>query len=116
MFVNVKLASNLAVGTVVSYDSVNQNWNSAPDDSSMIGVIERPPIQDDDSNYWAHVRFSGSTVAIADQAIPNEGGMLCVSNGRVFVDNSMAGCGIVAPKIADQADRIANDLVMVNIR
>jgi len=116
MFIKVKIASNLAVGTVVNYDSVNQNWNTASDSSSIIGVIERAPTQDDDSNWWTNVRFSGSTVALADRAIPDEGGKLCILNGRVFVDNSMDGCGIIAPKVADQASRVANDLVMVNIR
>ena len=116
MFVNVKLASNLAVGTVVNYDTINQYWNSASDSSNMIGVIEKAPFQDEDLNWWAAVRFSGSTVALADRAIPDEGGKLCILNGRVFVDNSMTGCGIVAPKVTDQASRVANDLVMVNIR
>jgi hypothetical protein len=73
MFVSVKLASNLAVGTVVSYDSVNQNWDSAVNDNDMIGVIERTPTQDENLAWWGHVRFSGSTVALADRAIPDEG-------------------------------------------
>ena len=116
MFVNVKLASNLAIGTVVNYDSNNQNWNTASDASSMIGVIERAATQDEQGNFWANVRFSGSTVALADREIPDEGGNLCVINGRVFVDNSMDGCGIIAPNISGQAERLENDLVMVNIR
>ena len=116
MFVKIKLASNLAVGTVIAFDSSNQNWNNASDASSMIGVIEKTPTQDNDGIFWANVRFSGSTVALADRDIPDEGGNLCVINGRIFVDNSMNGCGIVAPNIAEQAARVANDLVMVNIR
>lgn len=116
MFVKVKLSGNLAIGTVVSYDSTNSHWTTASSDNDMIGVIDRTPIQDDDSNWWARVSFAGLTNALADRAIPDEGGELCVVNGKVFVDNTMDGCGIIAPKSADLPSRVANDLVMVHLK
>jgi len=116
MFVRVKLSENLAVGTVVSYDTTNAVWTTALNDNNMIGIIDRAPIQDDNATWWAQVRFAGLTNALADRSIPDEGGNLCVANGKVFVDNTMDGCGIIAPKPADFASRVANDLVMVHIR
>jgi len=116
MFVRVKLNENLAVGTVVNYDTVNGYWKTALNDNDMIGVIDRSPVQDENSDWWAKVRFAGLTNALADRDIPDEGGELCVINGKVFVDNSMNGCGIIAPKPADLPSRVANQLVMVHLR
>jgi hypothetical protein len=118
MFVKIKVHdSSLAVGTVVSYDSVNAVWSSAANDNDMIGVIEQAPEQDTDTNEWyAKTRFAGSTVALADRAIPDEGGELCVVNGRVYVDNTADGCGIIAPLPRGQVSRVENDLVMVHLR
>ena len=116
MFVKVKLSGDLAIGTVVSYDSANSYWTTAVNSNDLVGVIDRTPTQDDDSIWWAQVRFAGLSNALADRAIPDEGGELCVVNGKVFVDNTMNGCGIIAPKPADLPSRVANDLVMVHLR
>ena len=117
MFVKVKINDNLAVGTVVSFDSINNYWTTAANDSSMIGVIGRPPVQDEDSQEWsAAVYFAGTVNAIADRAIPDEGGNLCVINGKVYVDNAEQDCGIIAPNARGLAQRQANELVMVHLK
>lgn len=117
MFVKVKLSGNLALGTVVSYDSTNSNWTTAVNDNDLIGVVNQAPVQDSETQeYWALVVFAGLANALADRAIPDQGGELCVLNGKVFVDNSMDGCGIIAPKPRDLPSRVANDLVMVHLR
>ena len=117
MFVKLKLNENLAIGTVVSYNSENDYWSTASNDSGMIGVVGREAVQNTETLQWtAAIYFSGTVYAIADRSIPDQGGNLCVSNGRVFVDNSMPGCGIVAPKIEGQDSRIAGELIMVHLR
>ncbi len=117
MFVKLKLSENLAIGTVVSFDSVNNYWTTAANDSSMIGVIGRAPVQDEESLEWsAAVYFAGTINALADRAIPNEGGNLCVINGRVYVDNAESGCGIIAPNARGQEQRQAGNLVMVHLK
>ena len=117
MFVKLKLNENLAIGTIVAYDSENKYWSAAPNDSEMFGVVGREPVQDTETLVWsAAVYFAGTVYAIADRPIPDQGGNLCVLNGRVFVDNSMTGCGIVAPKISGQTSKVAGDLIMVHLR
>lgn len=116
MFCTVKLNSELALGTVVQFDSANQSWGTATSHSDMIGVVQQAPKQDDDGIWWAQVTFAGITHALASQAIPNEGGELNVSNGAVFVDNTADGCGIIAPLARGQETRNAGDLVMVHLR
>jgi len=118
MFVKVKVNdSSLAVGTVITYDSINAVWSSAPNDNDMVGVIEQAPEQDTETSEWfAKTSFAGATLALADRAIPDEGGELCVVNGRVYVDNTADGCGIIAPLPRGQVSRVANDLVMVHLR
>lgn len=117
MFCIVKLSGNLAVGTVVQYDTVNAQWTTATSHSDMIGVVNGTAQQnEDDQTWWARVVFAGVAEALAGQAIPDEGGELNVSNGKVFVDNTADGCGIIAPIARGQATRIANDLVMVHLR
>ena len=117
MFCVVKLSGDLAVGTVVQYDTVNAQWTTATNHSDLIGVINQSPQQsEDDQTWWAQVVFAGVTYALASQAIPDQGGELNVSNGKVFVDNSVDGCGIIAPIARGQATRNANDLVMIHLR
>ena len=117
MFVKLQIDSNLAIGTVVSFDSTNNYWATASNDSDMIGVIGRAPVQDVETEEWsAAVYFAGTVNAIADRAIPNEGGNLCISNGKVYVDNTESGCGIIAPNARGQEQRQANELVMVHLK
>ena len=117
MFVKLQIDSNLPLGTVVSFDSTNNYWTTAANDSGLIGVIGRSPVQDEDSQIWsAAVYFAGTVNAIADRAIADEGGNLCVINGRVYVDNAESGCGIIAPNARGQEQRQANELVMVHLK
>lgn len=116
MFCTVKLNNNLDVGTVVQFNTVDQNWNTATNHQETIGVISEAPSQDEDSNWWAKVTFAGTAFALADRAIPNQGGKLNVNNGKVYVDSSSSANGIVAPLTRGEATRTADSLVLVDIR
>jgi len=116
MWVNVKLDSNLAVGTVIKYDGASQLWTTANDGEGLIGVIQNTPSQNEETLDWtARAVFAGTTYAIADQSIPDQGGEFIVSNGRVYVGESTE-CGIIAPLPRGQVSRVADELVMVHIR
>jgi len=116
MFCTVKLNSNLAVGTVVQFNTTDQNWNTATNHQDTIGVISEAPSQDEDLNWWAKVIFAGTAHALADRAIPDQGGKLNVNNGKVFVDSSSTANGIVAPLTRGEATRTTDSLVLVDIR
>lgn len=116
MFVIVKLTGNHPVGSAVVYSSADSAWALSSSIATPLGIIESVEQDEDTLEYWGRVRFSGSTLALADRAIPDEGGEMTVLNGRVYVDNTADHCGIIAPLPRGQASRVAGDLVMVHIR
>ena len=117
MFCIVKLSESLEVGTVVQYDTTENKWTTAISHQDTIGVVSQPSHQDEENEeWWAQVTFAGVAFALADRDIPDQGGKLNVSGGKVFVDNSSGGNGIIAPIARGQNTREANDLVMVDIR
>jgi hypothetical protein len=116
MFVKVKLNSNLALGSVVSYNSTDQNWQLAQNAGSMLGIVQEVEHDLDTQIFWGIVVFAETCNALADRAIPDEGGYLAVNNGRVYVDPNADHCGIISPLPRGQESRIENDLVMVYLR
>ena len=117
MFCTVKLNSNLDIGTVVQFDTSSKKWTTATNFQETIGVINEAPILDEESQiWWAKVIFSGTAYALADRDIPQQGGKLNINNGKVFVDDSSNANGIVSPITQGESDRVANTLVMVDIR
>lgn len=117
MFCVVKLSESLEVGTVVQYDTSINKWTTASSHQDTIGVVSQPSHQDEENQeWWAQVTFAGVAFALAGSDIPDQGGKLNVSSGKVFVDNSSGGNGIIAPIARGQSARAANDLVMVDIR
>jgi hypothetical protein len=116
MFVIVKLTGNHPIGSIVAYSSSDSAWALSSSISTPLGVIESVEQDEETLEYWGRVRFSGSTLALADRAIPDEGGEMTVLNGKVYVDNTADHCGIIAPLPRGQASRVADDLVMVHIR
>ena len=114
MFVFLEVESNIQIGNVVSYNSNLQKWSLASDESSLIGIVNSVPEISEDK-LIAKIVFSGSTFAIADRVIPNEGGNLAVLNGKVYVDNTK-DCGIISPAIVNSSQRQADELVMIHIR
>jgi hypothetical protein len=117
MFCTVKLNSNLDIGTVVQFNTTDQNWTTATNHQDTIGVISQAPVQDEETMiWWAKVIFAGTAFALADRAIPDQGGKLNVNNGKVFVDNSSNANGIVAPLTRGETTRAADSLVLVDIR
>ena len=117
MFCTVQVNGNLPIGTVVQFNTENQTWDTASTAQDTIGVIRETPVQnEDDLTWWVRVVFAGVVEALADRNIPIQGGRLNVSNGKVFVDNVNGGNGIISPISRGQADRVANSLVLVDIR
>lgn len=118
MFVKVKISGNLAIGTVVSYDDINNYWSIASNESQLIGVISKQPIENTEDQSWrAQVIFSGLANALVDRDIPDQGGKFKVLNGKVYVDNSGdSSAGIICPKPETLSSRTEGDLVMVDIR
>ncbi len=117
MFCIVKLTESLETGTVVQYDTTVNKWTTAISHQDTIGVISQPSHQDEETQeWWAQVTFAGVAYALADRDIPDQGGKLNVSNGKVFVDNSSGGNGIIAPIARGQNTRSTGDLVLVDIR
>ena len=116
MFVKVKLNSNHAAGSVVSYNSTDQNWQLAQNAGSMLGIVQEVEHDLETQIFWGSVVFAETCNALADRAIPDEGGYLAVNNGRVYVDPNADHCGIISPLPRGQESRIENDLVMVYLR
>lgn len=117
MFVIVPIESGtLAIGTVLSYDSTSQKWNTASDMTGPIGVLNE--IRGDAVDGWfGHVIFAGTTMALCSRDIPDSGGWLDVEGGKVFVNAAASEhCGIVSPLPQGQSARTANSLVLVHIR
>ena len=115
MFVKIKLQSNLSLGTIVRFDNINNFW-SKDIISGVFGVISSSPEQNSETlEWWAEVTFSGTVYAIADRAIPDEGGKIEIIDGKVYVDNNTQNNGIISPLPRGQNSRMAGDLVMINI-
>ena len=118
MFITVELSGDIPKNTAVSYDSASQKWTIAPDTSQLIGVVKGSAYQDEESDKWyAPVGISGlDCFMIADRQIPNEGGFMHVVNGKIYVDNSIMGCGTVSPINVNETTREAGSLVLVHLR
>jgi len=116
MFVVVKLKEEYDIGTIVEYNDLNSYWEKSSSSVERIGVVESSEQDVVTLEWWGKVRFSGSCFAIADREIPSGGGNMAVLNGKVFVDNSVNSVGFISPIGRGQNNRIANDLVLLNIR
>jgi len=82
-----------------------------------IGIIIRDPEQDQETQAWtARAAFAGSCYALAASAIPSQGGVLEVVNGKVQVSQTDAHAGIIAPLSTGESDRVAGSLVLVHLR
>lgn len=113
MWVKIKLNQNLPVGTVIQFDDGLSLWAAAPNiGTSMIGVLLENAVQID-NEWFAPACFSGMCEARADREIPLSGGSLHVLNGRVYVDQTIDSCGVIAPLPQGQAIKQADDLVLI---
>lgn len=127
MFSTVKVPNNLTAGSVVSFNPVTGVFDLAQTLATPLGVLQDDAQEamgfDLDTQeqvplgyHVAPVSFAGIAWAIASRDIPDEGGELMVENGKVYVDNSADGAGIICPLPHDQISRSAGQLVMVHIR
>jgi hypothetical protein len=116
MWVKVKIAEGLAIGSVLSYSEISSSWVLAQNLNTPVGVLEQITQDVITSETFGVVRFAGTAYALADRDIPDQGGEMTVINGKVYVDNAADHCGIIAPLPHGQPSRVAGDLVMVYIR
>ena len=115
MFCTVRTTSGLQAGDVVSWSGSEFALSSSL--ATPLGVLVESSTLDADDNFnYAPVTFAGVAWGRCSRDIPQEGGELQVENGRVYVDNSANGAGIIAPLPKGQAARVAGDLVMIHIR
>lgn len=115
MFCTVKVESLLQAGDVVSWGT--DSFELASSNSSPLGVlIENATLDNESGVFYASVIFAGIAWANSSRAIPNEGGVLQIENGKVYVDNDSTGVGIVAPLSRGQSSRLQDELVMIHIR
>ena len=113
MFVKIKLDQSLPVGTVVQFHDGLSLWVAAPNiGTRMIGVLLEDAVQID-NEWFAPACFSGMCEARADREIPASGGSLHVLNGRVYVDQTIDSCGVIAPLPQGQAAKQVDDLVLI---
>lgn len=116
MFVSVKVPQNISVGDAVTYDSTSQTFTQATATSTLMGVVVESASQDEDGHYYAPVTFAGIAWARASRDIPNEGGVLNVESGGVYVDSSSSSNSIISPLPKGSNSRLAGELVMIYVR
>ena len=117
MFCTVKLSEQLIRGDVVAWNEELSAFGLASTMSTPLGVLSEDSTLDDELNaYYAPVIFAGIAWAPSSRSIPDQGGEMQVENGKVYVDNSADGAGIIAPLPRGQASRNADTLVMTHIR
>lgn len=127
MFSTVKVPSNLTAGSVVSFDPATGMFNLAETLATPLGVLQEDAQEamsfnletgelDPQGYHVAPVSFAGVAFALASRDIPDEGGELMVEDGKVYVDNTADGAGIICPLPHDQEARLAGSLVMVHVR
>ena len=118
MYVRLKIGSSFQVGNVVSFDSSSQSWALAQDLSKLVGVINSQPIQyDADDFHTAEIVFSGTVEAKASRDVSNEGGLMAIENGGVYVSATDPHCGAIAPQPYNASTpRVAGSLVLVHLR
>ena len=118
MYVRLKIDPLFKIGDVVSFDSSSQSWVSAQDLSKLVGVINSEPIQyEGDDFHTAEVAFSGTVQAKVSRDVSNEGGLMAVENGGVYVSATDPHCGAIAPQPYNvSTPRTAGSLVLVHLR
>ena len=119
MYTRLKLDQNISVGTVVTYNSTSEKWEQATNQNTLVGVVNTEPMQaEEDDFFTAEVHFTGVVYAIASRDIPNEGGMMFVEAGGVYVDTEATqACGIIAPIPYNITDiRGTGALVLVHLK
>ena len=117
-YITVEVSSAVEQGDVLNWNADTSCWVVGSDITQTFGVArENAYSLDEGLNYIARVSFAGECKAKAGANIPDEGGKLSVSNGKVIVDNSSVHeVGFVAPLGFQQPTRVAEDLVTVYIR
>lgn len=117
MFSIVKVNENILKGDVVTWDETSQSFVIATSQAAPLGVADEDARDiDGQVGKFAAVKFAGLAFAKASRVIPISGGEMQVENGKVFVDNTANGSGIICPLPFDQSEKQPGDLVLVHIR
>lgn len=117
-YITVKVSSSVEQGDVLNWNDTNNQWEVGSDISNTFGISrENAYSLDNGLNYISKVSFAGQVLAKAGASIPDMGGKLSVSNGKVVVDtNAVHEVGFVAPVGYQENARLENDLITVHIR
>lgn len=117
-YITVKVSSTVEQGDVLNWNNTNNQWEVGSDTSNTFGISrENAYSLDNGLNYVAKVSFAGQVLAKAGADIPDIGGKLSVSNGKVIVDtNAVHEVGFVSPISYQENSRFENDLITVYIR
>ena len=117
MYSVVKTNQNVKIGDVVSFNPTSQSFEIASTHSTLIGVANSDADTiEGQEGFYASVVFAGVCFAKASREIAREGGLLEVENGKVYIDNTQSGCGIISPTPYNQATKQADDLVLIHLR
>ena len=116
MFVQVRVNQNVNVGDVVGFNSESNQFEVTSSSNQLVGVVSENAFLSDDTFYYANVTFAGICWARASRDIADEGGLIAVENGGVYIDNNNANLGIVSPLPNGASHRVQNDLIMVFFR
>lgn len=121
MLIKVSVDPALNVGDLVQWDGASSSWVALTDPSvRLFGVVVSELVADQSEGSTltlARVQFAGECRARASRAVPDEGGILAIEAGGVYVDASSAhDCGFVAPTHYNGEARDAGSLVVVYLR
>ena len=117
MFVLVKVNDSVTQGDVLNWNETSSSWEVGSNLSITFGVAREDAYTLDGTNYIARVSFAGSCYAKAGSDIPEQGGKLACSNGKVIVDNNTVDeVGFVTPNPFGHDPRVENELVLIYIR
>ena len=115
MFVTLELNTEVQLGTVIQYDTIDQSWITATNESYPLGVV-KDSNQDTSSGKWlTRVVVAGVAYALAASNIPDQGGFVAVENGRVKL-SEVEKYGVIAPRTFGESQREAGSLVMIHLR
>jgi hypothetical protein len=117
MFTKVLTNQTQPIGTILSYDSTHQDWRVSPSGNTLFGVVEENEEINEMGEFWVTLRLGGIAYALSDRPIPDEGGFLKVTNGKVYADiTSDSHQGIVAPVARGGETRSSDELILVYLR
>ena len=94
----VKVENSVAKGNVVVYNESAGLYVKSSSTLGLFGVVNEDPVTDSEGNFIVSVVFKGYAEAKCSQDIPAQGGIINVSNGEIYIDNSNPCSSFVPPR------------------